>query len=539
MKSHVRSIERRLTLYVILFSVSFGLIFSAIQISYDYLSERERFEASTNAVLKRQSGPASLGLYNYDSGALQTLLSALLLNQGIVAASVVEAGTQFQVRAGLSAEEVGTDQLHIQSYIIELRAPQVFSQRREILGYLTVWVDERLIHQGFEARASLALILDFLRNVVLAAVLILVFRQRLTGPIRRLAARIIDVDPQSPVTVPLAVEEPLQHSELDDLVGKMNHLLAAMDEEIHQRQQAETRVRQLNEQLEEKVRARTQALHDSNSQLRSSLDELQRTQDLLLQAQRMASLGHLAAGMAHEINNPVAVVYSNIATLSEYLTELVGLADQYQKAEGDIANKAVRTVLEELRESIDLDFVREDAPDLIRTSKGSLDRVRNIVSELKTFAVNENSEKSSEVLPRLVDSALADIHVENKQQVRVIHQSDGAPSVPCFPDQLRMAIGKVLVNAYEAMPGGGTLEVAYESDDKFISVVVHDSGVGMTSEDISCAVNPFFTRKEVGQGTGMGLTVAYNVLSNHGGEIQIESTPGKGTSVTLRLPKAG
>ena len=86
----------------------------------------------------------------------------------------------------------------------------------------------------------------------------------------------------------------------------------------------------------------------------------------------MASLGHLAAGMAHEINNPVAVVYSNIATLSEYLTELVGLADQYQKAEGDIANKAVRTVLEELRESIDLDFVREDAPDLIRTSKGSL-----------------------------------------------------------------------------------------------------------------------------------------------------------------------
>ncbi|ASP38978.1 hypothetical protein CHH28_09935 [Bacterioplanes sanyensis] len=535
----MRSIEKRLTLYVILFSVSFGLIFSAVQISYDYLSQSERFEQATNAVLSRQSGPAALGLYNYDSGGLRTLLSSLMLNQGIVAASVVEADTQFQVRVGLSADDIATNKELMQSYIIELEAPPVFSSRSEVLGYLTIWVDEGLIHQGFEARASLTLVLDLLRNIVLAAVLILVFRQRLTGPIRRLAARIIDVDPQSPVTVPLAVEEPLQDSELDDLVGKMNHLLTAMDEEIHQRQQAETRVRQLNEQLEEKVRARTQALHDSNSQLRTSLDELQRTQDLLLQAQRMASLGHLAAGMAHEINNPVAVVYSNIATLSEYLTELVTLADNYQKAEGDIAKQSVRVALEEMRNAIDLDFVREDAPDLIRTSKNSLDRVRHIVSELKTFAANENGQKHTEVLATLVDTALADIHVENKDKVRVIHQNDGAPSIPCYPDQLRMAICKVLINAYEAMPGGGTLEVAYDSDAQFVSVVIHDSGVGMTNEDISCAVNPFFTRKEVGQGTGMGLTVAFNVMNNHGGELQIESTPGKGTSITLRLPRAG
>lgn len=539
MSTRVRSIEKRLTLYVILFSVSFGLIFSAVQISYDYLSESERFEQATNEVLKRQSGPSALGLYNYDSGALQSLISALLLNQGIVAASVVEADTQFQVRAGLAADELVAQKQHMQSYILELHAPEVFSSSEQVIGYLTVWVDQRLMHQGFNARASLTLLLDLLRNIVLAAVLILVFRQRLTGPIRRLAARIIEIDPQAPVTVPLAVEEPLEHSELDDLVGKMNHLLAAMDEEIHQRLQAETRVRQLNEQLEEKVRARTQALHDSNSQLRTSLDELQRTQDLLLQAQRMASLGHLAAGMAHEINNPVAVVYSNIATLSEYLTELISLADQYQKAEGDITNQVIRGALQTLRDNIDLDFVREDAPDLIRTSKHSLDRVRNIVSELKTFAANDSGDKHTEVLATLVDNALDDVQVEHKELVRVIHQQHGAPAVQCYPDQLRMAIAKVLMNAYEAMPAGGTLEVAYDVDDRFASIVVHDSGVGMSSEDISCAVNPFFTRKEVGQGTGMGLTVAFNVMNNHGGELEIDSTPGKGTSVTLRLPRTG
>src|SRR5690606_40085920 len=124
-------------------------------------------------------------------------------------------------------------------------------------------------------------------------------------------------------------------TELDELVSKMNALLRQMQQEVQQRQEAEGRVRFMNEQLEEKVRARTH-------QLQHSLDELRRTQDLLLQAQRMASLGHLAAGIAHEINNPIAVVYSNIDTLGEYLTEPLQLAEEYRLAEPLVCAKPRR-----------------------------------------------------------------------------------------------------------------------------------------------------------------------------------------------------
>ncbi len=297
-------------------------------------------------------------------------------------------------------------------------------------------------------------------------------------------------------------------------------------------------MRQLNEQLEEKVKARTKALHDSNHQLQSSLDELQRTQDLLLQAQRMASLGHLAAGMAHEINNPIAVVYSNIATLSEYLTELIGLADQYQAAEHSIADQALTQALVQMRAAIDLDFVRDDAPDLVRTSKQSLERVRNIVSELRTFAISEHQRKETTALDELMQQALAEQNLSARNDLRVYSHLQQLPLVSCIPEQVRLVFNNILHNAADAMPGGGTIEIAGDLQDDWVAVMVKDSGTGMSAEDLSCAVNPFFTRKEIGQGTGLGLTVAYNVMVNHGGELLIDSSPGKGTVVTLRFPRS-
>ena len=195
----------------------------------------------------------------------------------------------------------------------------------------------------------------------------------------------IETDIHSPAQLNIEVEESLAGTELDDLTSKMRDLLSAMQSQMERRQAAEQKAKQLNEQLEEKVHARTRELHESNTNLQASLDQLQKMQALLLQAQRMASLGHLAAGVAHEINNPVAVVYSNIATLSEYLSELISLAEEYQHAEDKINDNELRLALEKMREAIGLRERRWAR--LISASKHSLERVRNIISELEPLPI--------------------------------------------------------------------------------------------------------------------------------------------------------
>ena len=540
MSGRLSSIESKLTLYVLFFSILLGVLFSAVQIGVDYMGENRRFFESTTALLERQSGPAALALYNYDNSAIQSILDSLLLNEAIVASAIAEDATGFEKRAGLSKVELAEpdEVFYYRMQSVVLTEPAIYSAAPRVIGHLEVWSDQRLAREGFEGRAALTLLLDVLRNVALAAVLILVFRARLTRPLARLMDSLMQIDPRNPEKTSLVVEKPLRNTELDSLVSKMTALLLVMKSEITQRLQAEGRIRQLNEQLEEKVRARTQALNDSNHQLQTSIDELKRTQDLLLQAQRMASMGHLAAGMAHEINNPIAVVYSNIATLSEYLTELIRLADQYELAEVHIADSAVLSALEELRVSVDLNFVREDAPDLVRASRQSLERVRKIVSELRTFADSGQQRKETVALDEIMETAVRELKLLDEPDINVYRYLQQLPPVLCIPEQIRLVFRNILHNAHDAMPDGGTIEVAGDVDEQWVSVMVKDSGTGMSAEDLACAVNPFFTRKEIGQGTGLGLTVAYNIMVNHGGELLIDSEAGKGTVVTLRFARA-
>nr|WP_246624908.1 ATP-binding protein [Oceanobacter mangrovi] len=250
----------------------------------------------------------------------------------------------------------------------------------------------------------------------------------------------------------------------------------------------------------------------------------------------MASLGHLAAGIAHEINNPVAVVYSNIATLSEYLTELIELADQFQSIESSITDLNIRQVLAGMRRAIDLDFVRSDAPELVLASQHSLERVRNIVAELKTFAIQEGQAKRSADLFELMQQAVVELKLDHDERIRVDIQMAGIPRVDCIAGQVRLAFRHILDNARDAIVGEGRIEIAAAQIDDQVQVVVKDSGTGMDSEVLSCAINPFFTRKEIGKGTGLGLTVAFNVMVNHGGSLDIASQPGRGTTVTFTLP---
>ena len=532
------SIDKKLTLQVILWSVLTGMIFSAVQMVTDYRAEISNFATDTRTMMEGHRPTTALALYNYDNESLRTELQSLIERPGIVGGVIRENSSGFAIEVGVQVTSPqGKVMPGFTEFSVELREPAQYSKSPAVIGHMTLYADQNQMAAGYERRAVTIVLVDIARNVALAIVLIIIFRTKLTGPVKRLTNKLLDIDLMAPGREPLEVEAPLQRTELDDLASKLNDLLSAVTSEMERRKMAETRVRQLNEQLEEKVKARTQELHDSNHNLQASLDQLQKMQGMLLQAQRMASLGHLAAGMAHEINNPVAVVYSNIATLSEYLTELIELAEEYQLAEKEIADMTVRQALESLRASIDYDFVREDAPELVKTSRHSLDRVRNIVNELRTFADVEALEKEPVDLIDVMNETVADAGMDVTGNIHVVNVMQDVPVVECVRSQVKLVFDKILQNAREAMPEGGTVEIAAEISDDDVCVVIKDNGVGMDAADVPNAINPFFTRKEVGAGTGLGLTVAYNLMLNHGGELKIASEKGKGTIVILKFQR--
>lgn len=536
MSRYSSSIDKKLTLQVIVWSLFIGLLFSAAQVITDYQSETAEFVQDVEELLVGRQTTAALALYNYDTETLVAELTSLLPHRAIVAARISEKSTDYKVHKGITPAELDKFPDLYQGFSAELFEPDRYSNTPRVIGRLLVYADKREITAAQKRRALLTLVIDLTRNIALAIVLVLVFRSRLTGPIKRMTNDLLEVDLQQPDHVPLHVEESLQGTELDDMCSKMNALLVAMRSEMEKRIAAEAKANRLNEELEEKVRARTEQLNETNHDLKSSLDKLQKMQDLLLQAQRMASMGQLAAGIAHEINNPVAVVYSNIATLGEYMGELIQLAEEYREAETSISDIAVRKALETMRTELDLQFVRDDAPELVATSKQSLERVRNIVGELRTFADAEKLEKEAINLAETLDEVVSESGLNVLEDVRVIAVMQDLPDILSVRSQIKMVFAKILQNAREAMLDGGTIEVAGEVTEGAIDIVIKDNGVGMQPEDVANAINPFFTRKEVGDGTGLGLTVAYNIMMHLGGELKIASEQGEGTMVILKFP---
>ena len=514
MQARFQSIEHRLTLNVIIYSVLIGLLFSGAQISYDYLRDSDRYERETLQLLERQSSAVALALYNYDEDALNTILTAMLLNQGIVASSVVEEKTSFEVQVGLSGEVLHDTTIYI-SYPVALYEPQEYSQRKALIGFLTVWADARLVKAGFQHRAGVTLLLDLLRNIVLALVLVLVFRVRLTGPIKRLTNRILSIEPHSSISVALSVEDSLKQTELDDLASKMSRLLSNMGEAIRHRELAENRARQLNEELEEKVRARTQALFDSNNQLKNSLEELKNTQSLLVQAQQMATLGQLAAGMAHEVNNPSAVVSSNLESMAQQLNTLLTMESLPDGA---------RTNLQELQE-------------LLKSSQQGISQIHHTVSDLRSLTIEKQEQQQKFELSILLEKLLKDMSVQVPHDVSLLSDIEPDVAVEGHQDQIYLALLKVFEHSLTGIVGTGLLELSLKCQQDEAVIRIQNTGQGISEESLT-ALNDSFSRPTLEQSPSIGLLMAHNAIVNYHGSLTVTSHLGQGTCITIRLPLA-
>ncbi len=286
------------------------------------------------------------------------------------------------------------------------------------------------------------------------------------------------------------------------------------------------------------IELRNQLLQEEKLQQQNLIRQLQSAQDQLLQQEKMASIGQLAAGVAHEINNPVGYVNSNINSLEGYLNDLFDLVEEYEALEEKIGvDTPVVQKIQKMKKEIDFDFVRDDVHDLVKESKEGILRVKQIVKDLKDFSHVDEAEWQWADLQAGIKSTLNIVHNEIKYKAEVILDLNEIPAVECVPSQINQVVMNMLVNASHAIEERGTITVHTEQvDDDWVTISVQDTGKGIAAENIPKLFDPFFTTKPVGQGTGLGLSLSYSIIEKHGGDIQVESTVGVGTTFIIKLP---
>ncbi|MDL2355771.1 MAG: PAS domain-containing protein [Pseudomonadota bacterium] len=283
-----------------------------------------------------------------------------------------------------------------------------------------------------------------------------------------------------------------------------------------------------------------ESLARSSEEQRSLIARLEQTRDQLLQAEKMASIGQLAAGIAHEINNPIGFVNSNMGALKNYVTALFGVIQEYEDSIAAHAPPAaLQARIAAARSKADLAFMQEDAADLLRESMDGLKRVKDIVQALKDFAhVGENDWRVTD-LHQGLESSLNIVASELRNKATVEKHFGQLPPINCMPAQLNQVFMNLLLNAGQAIAERGVITIRTGVDDGMAWVAIGDSGAGIAPEHLSRIFEPFFTTKPVGTGTGLGLSLSYGIVTRHGGRLEVVSRPGHGSTFTVRLPLAG
>ncbi|WP_438011659.1 ATP-binding protein [Sorangium sp. So ce321] len=277
--------------------------------------------------------------------------------------------------------------------------------------------------------------------------------------------------------------------------------------------------------------------------LERSLEQLRDTQSMLVHSEKMNALGKLAAGMAHEINNPLAFVRSNVHTLGESFARLLAAYESLEGAAlrgglGDVTGLAGA-----LREEIDLEFLREDTGDLVKGTLGGLARVQKIVEDLRTFARLDQTEVELSDLRESLESTLAIAGPALKNDgIQVTVEWGELPKLRCKPAELSQVFLNLLINAAQAVAcrgrGSGRIVIRARDAARAVTLDFEDNGAGMTADVLGRIFDPFFTTKPVGQGTGLGLTISHKIIvDQHGGTLSARSTPGMGSTLTITLPK--
>jgi len=316
-----------------------------------------------------------------------------------------------------------------------------------------------------------------------------------------------------------------------DEIGELARTFNEMASSLEERSAA---LLELNRNLEAKVRARTRELEKSNVELQKAYQELKETQVQLVQSEKMASLGQLVSGIAHEIKNPLNFIYGNTGFLKHYVESLKGLIALYESRARFEPKDAEE--IEGTKRSLNYDFMLEDLDTLIRNFEEGAGRINAIIGDLKTFSRIDREDFRAVDIHEPVTLALNLLHNEYRDRIRIHKEFGIVPPVECHPGKISQVFLNLLANACHAIVAQGDVWIRTSCRDGKVVLEVEDNGVGIEKQNLGKIFEPFFTTKPAGQGTGLGLSITYGIVQQHRGTIEVESQKGEGTLFRVQLP---
>jgi len=289
----------------------------------------------------------------------------------------------------------------------------------------------------------------------------------------------------------------------------------------------------------EELTATNEELYNQRKQLQDTLEKLQNTQKQLVLSEKMASLGILTSGIAHEINNPINFISSGVVGLEMEVNDIISAIREYSNAFRELYPQDEIGLLSQIDVQYDVKGSLETIPKLIQSIRTGVDRTMSIVKGLRTFARLDDENKSVASLNELINSALTILYNKYKHSITIHTSLCEDDEIYCFPGKLGQVFLNILVNSIQAIDGQGTIEIKtifLRDEDKYL-ISIKDSGKGIPSALKQRIFDPFFTTKPVGVGTGLGLSIVHGIISDHSGDIKVKSQEGKGTEFTIYLPK--
>ena len=326
------------------------------------------------------------------------------------------------------------------------------------------------------------------------------------------------------------------------VVGEaFNELIDALNKQTRRTKKFQRELFELNDSLEEQIVNRTSMLKKSIRKLQEINKSLKETQTQLSQAEKMASIGQLAAGVAHEINNPIGFVKSNVESLQGYndsFAEILHCLQQFIASDDVFERRKLNQKIQSLLTEHDINFILEDSIELIKESKYGLERVSDIVSGMKAFSRADNDNKQWFNINNCIETTLKMVSNQIKYHCEISTQLDAnIPNIKINVGKIIQVLTNLLVNAGQAIVENGKIAVKSSMNNGFIEIAITDNGSGISKENIAQLFDPFFTTKPEGEGTGLGLSISFSIIKEHGGEILVNSEIGVGTCFTLRLPE--
>lgn len=304
-------------------------------------------------------------------------------------------------------------------------------------------------------------------------------------------------------------------------------------EDITERKKMEKELKQLNEHLEDLIKERTSQLMETNEQLQRTIEELKQSQEQLIQSEKMASLGQLVAGIAHEINNPLGFVKSNMENLQTFTTKLLSLVDSLDNT---LLPEETETKLKKQKEEIKYDYLKNRLEDIIERTVVGVNRMKEIIQDLKTFSRLDSAEFIETDINSSIDIVLGLLVHEFKDKIEIKKTYTSLPPVECYSAKLNQVFMNLLINACQAIEEKGEIAIKTAHKNGMVSIEIRDTGKGISKESMEKIFDPFYTTKPVGQGTGLGLSISYKIINAHNGEITVNSEKGKGAAFKITIP---